>query len=195
MSLHSARWFGRGVNRSFPSSLGPLYQNEVKREGEKGRKSLRKEPLFLYSAHQLPYSSDDGNCQYMTNHEYIGGDSQPGPKWITLFTGTSKKKRFCCSGSRSKHDKQWSVSWEYTFKRKPLVLPHQTQWLQKTEQSPAWEGNNLWKENYEYFLKSSAQQLDSVNRPKLQLSLYKPLRSSFKAVYDFALKARQGPVA
>ena len=35
-------------------------------------------------------------------------------------------------------------------------------------------------------------QLDSVNRPKLELSLYKPLRSSFKAVYDFALKARQG---
>ena len=30
-SLHSARWFGRGVNRSFPSSLGLLYQNEGKR--------------------------------------------------------------------------------------------------------------------------------------------------------------------
>ena len=103
----------------------------------------------------------------MTNHKYIGDASQHGPNWITLFTGTSKKKRFCCSGSRSKHDKQWSVSWEYTFKRKPLVLPHQTQWLQKTEQSPAWEGNNLWKEKYEYFSKNSAQRLDSVNRPKI----------------------------
>ena len=78
----------------------------------------------------------------MTNHKYIGGASQHGSNWITLFTGTSKIKHFYCSGSRSKHDKQWSVSCECT---KPLVLSNQTQWSQKTEQSPAWEGNNLWK--------------------------------------------------
>ena len=34
------------------------------------------------------------------------------------------------------------------------------------------------------------QRIDSVNRPKSQLSLYKPFTSSFKAVYDFAEKAR-----
>ena len=76
-----------------------------------------------------------------------------------------------------------AVSCEYS---KPLVLPHQTQWSQKTEQSPSWDGNNLWKETYKHFSKSSK---DSVNRRKLQFSLYKPFRSSFKAVYDFAEQA------
>ena len=44
-----------------------------------------------------------------------------------------------------------------------------------------------WKVIYEHFLKSST---DSVNQPKLELSLYKPFRSSSKAVYDFAEQAR-----
>ena len=38
------------------------------------------------------------------------------------------------------YDKQWSVSCEYT---RPLVLPHQTEWSQRTEQSPVtWDTNN-----------------------------------------------------
>ena len=142
MSLNSAGWFGRGVNRSFPSSLRLSAQGKRKARRGKGKEEPAVRASVLYSALQFPYSSDHDNCQYMTNHKYIGGASQRGSNWITLFTGTSKIKHFYCSGSRSKHDKQWSVSCECT---KPLVLPHQTQWSQKTEQSPAWEGNNLWK--------------------------------------------------
>ena len=77
-------------------------------------------------------------------------------------------------------NKDHAVSCEYT---KPLVLPHQTQWSQKTEQSPAWDGNNLWKETYKYFSNSSTDS-HGVNRRKLQFSLYKPFRSSFKVVHD-----------
>ena len=89
-----------------------------------------------------------------------------GPNLITLFTGNcqvetlvlsdiiiDQNKTFLLSSLTQQtrqikdyeqsfflllavYDKQWSrsVSCEYT---KPLVVPHQTQWSQRTEQSPA----------------------------------------------------------
>ena len=44
----------------------------------------------------------------------------------------------------------------------------------------------IYERRHKHFSKSST---DSVNRRKLQFSLYKPFRSSFKAVYDFAEQA------
>ena len=37
----------------------------------------------------------------------------------------------------------------------PPFPPGQTQWLQRTDQSPAWDPNNEWKENYKQLSKSS----------------------------------------
>ena len=82
----------------------------------------------------------------------------------------------------SVYDKQWSVSCEYTG---PLVLPHQTEWSQRIEQSPvAWDAkserrfmNNYQKAQWIVFTKASALSLQTV-----------PFRSSFKTVYVFLEK-------
>ena len=72
MSLNSAGWFGRGVNRSFPSSLRLSAQGKRKARRGKGKEEPAVRASVLYSAHQFPYLSDHDNCKYMTNHKYIG---------------------------------------------------------------------------------------------------------------------------
>ena len=72
MSLNSAGWFGRGVNRSFPSSLRLSAQGKRKARRGKGKEEPAVRASVLYSTHQFPYLSDHDNCKYMTNHKYIG---------------------------------------------------------------------------------------------------------------------------
>ena len=51
MSLNSAGWFGRGVNRSFPSSLKLSAQGKRKARRGKGKEEPAVRASVLYSAH------------------------------------------------------------------------------------------------------------------------------------------------
>ena len=60
MPLHSARWFERGVNRSFPSFLRPLYQNEVKRS------AFNMDMIFLSRAHKTDFHNKGSRFEIKT---------------------------------------------------------------------------------------------------------------------------------
>ena len=63
-------------------------------------------------------------------------------------------------------------------------VPYQTQWSQRTEQSPAWDSNN------ERRIINNCQKLQRTVFAKAnQLFLYRPFRSSFKTVYFYPEKA------
>ena len=85
------------------------------------------------------------------------------------------------------YGKQWSVSCEYT---RPLVLPHQTAWSQRTEQSPV-----TWDTNNERRIINNCQKAQRIGFFYQCLSSFfthpwfRSYNSSFKKVYVFAEKA------
>ena len=79
---------------------------------------------------------------------------------------------FYCSGSLSKHDKQWSCSFVWILTQNLWSCLIICTMVAKTRTVASLRRDNLWKENYKHLFKSST---DSVNRPKLQFYLYNHL--------------------
>ena len=79
---------------------------------------------------------------------------------------------FYCSGSLSKHDKQWSCSFVWILTQNLWSCLIICTMVAKTRTVASLRRDNLWKENYKHLFKSST---DGVNRPKLQFYLYNHL--------------------